>query len=337
MGDFVIPGAPFVLSLPDDWVVGALSESLANCIVAVSPQEDTEVFYHLFPASSIGEVIDDPQLMLPLFYSMMQFELNGMDCVMYNGLIPTDIMGYALSQVDPMAATMRASLGALMDITIVNVEHQGVVLRIAITKERISDEFDGAEYPPALLVMSGVAPGSPFLVPGEDPFSPLTVSPLEVMKQRTNLPTKSVPHKGIQRKKLKHKKSALQGIHSLLIEKKPLVWCLNKLEEISKALQRNREYGQYSQDLDRIHAMLKEQWGFTDATEHAVPSETIKTPSPAHAPRSSAEKAQPTKSKETAASCIKCKSPLQSTDKFCRNCGASRAPRAKRWTPQSKT
>ncbi|MBN2228935.1 MAG: zinc ribbon domain-containing protein [Candidatus Thorarchaeota archaeon] len=328
MGDFGIPGAPFVLSLPDNWSVeqSTLPEMQANCIIAHSPQEEVEVLYYLYSASSLDEVIAESDYLAPL-YSQAQFEINGMGCLAYNGLIPEDIMAIALWKIAPRAGAIYGG-SDIIDYTALFVEHQGVIIHISITKELQSDEF--SEHP-ALLVLSGVAPGTPFLASKEDPFSATAISPLAEMRQQTRLPTKTVQHKGKKLPKLKDKEPDLKALQALLIKQKPMVWCLNKLKEISERLEKDREFEQYRKDLLQIRSMLQKLWGYTDemksTSSMSVDGKHVSPP----APDSSAEK------DEGIEPCKKCGKPILPSDKFCRICGASRAPRAIRWTPEPKS
>ncbi|TFG27835.1 zinc ribbon domain-containing protein [Candidatus Thorarchaeota archaeon] len=328
MGDFSIPGAPFVLSLPENWSVeqSTLQNSQANCIIAHSPQEKVEVVYHLHPASSLDEIIAEGDFIAPL-YSQTQFEINGMDCLAYTGLIPEDIMAIFLWQAAPRAGSIYG-VSEIIDSTVVFIEHKGAILEITITTEVQSDEFP--EHP-ALLVLSGIAPGNPLLAPTDDPFSATAISPLADMRQRTKLPTKTIQHKGKTLPRIKDKKPDLTAMQNLLTEPKPMVWCLDKLQEISKRLEKNREFGQYGKDLFQIRIMLMKLWGYRDESKAAVSKFVDRKYVSPPAPDPSIENDEGTEP------CKKCGTSLHPSDKFCRNCGASRYPRAIRWTPESKS
>lgn len=322
MGDFGIPGAPFVLTLPDDWTV----EQSTSSIVASSPQGEVHAVYRLFPASTINEAIESPDSAFFSLFSMLQLELNTMNCVVYHGQVNADIFGSSIWFTHPEGTAGMPAVGGLVDLTVVYVEHQGVVLQIGISMYVQADEF--SEHP-SLLVMSGVAPSSPLLAPNEEPFSP--VSPSDIMSQRAYIPTRPVEHIGTRRTKLSDKKPDFKGLVDFLAEEKPMYWCLNKLEEISEAIEQTPDYVQYSQDLITIREMLKKQWGISDEPEIEVPSIDTKAAQPAPPPlMPSPKETPPADSKEAVFSCSKCGEPLTTGDVFCRNCGTARAAKATR-------
>ncbi len=331
MGDFSIPGAPFVLSLPDGWNIeqSTLSETQANCILAISPQEEVEVVYNLYPASSLDEILADTTLMYH-YYSRVRFELSGMDCLVFNALIPSDIMAVALWRVSPIAGSTYGT-GPIWDHTVVFIENNGITLQISIKRSMNSEEFEF----PALLVLSGVAPGPPLLAPNEAPFKATSISPLAEARQKMPIPTKPIEHKGTRQTKLSDKKPNFKPLLDMLAEEKPMIWCLNMLKEISEALGRNRDYGQYSQDLMRIHAMLKAQWGLTDEIESTISSVTVKRAKPETPPASTVRAPSTPEYKHPTITCSKCGTPLQKEDKFCRECGTLRTAKPTRWSPWS--
>ncbi|MGY5876893.1 MAG: zinc ribbon domain-containing protein [Candidatus Thorarchaeota archaeon] len=337
MGDFTIPGAPFVFSLPDNWtVVQSTMSSGANCIIAMSPEEEIEVVYHIYTASSIDEVLADPNpKILTPFCTDIRFTLNGMDCLIYNGLTTDDFMALLFWEAGPEYGTFYGMPNAV-DLTVAFVENQGVVLKISIVMGVQSHEF--SEHP-ALLVISGVQPGSPTLTPDEDPFEATAVSPIESHRRQITLPTKPITHKDVRISKGSTKKSEFKALLDLLAQQKPQIWALSRLKAISDSLKGKREYGSFSEDLDTIREMLKKQWGITDSSEDEIKFKARKpvsaTPPSASTPKTkeSPPPVPAVKERESKTSCRKCESPLQPTDKFCRECGTQTKTKPRRWSP----
>ncbi|NHJ12260.1 MAG: zinc ribbon domain-containing protein [Candidatus Thorarchaeota archaeon] len=341
MGDFGIPGAPFVLSLPDDWNVSMLGLPGESPVymAAFSPEKDVSVVYYRFPVSSIDEILENIDESASSTYSMLRFNLNGMDCLVFT----TEIVYYgedvSLWTFDappyPLhPPSMSTDPSPTANSSVAYVEHQGVVIRIAILAKK---DWAGSSEPAALLVLSGVTPGSPFSLPDEDPFSATAVSPLDAMKQQMSLLAKPLQHKGARREKDTGPKPDFHLLRDHLVKAKPLTWCLTKLQEISKALEENREYGHYSQDLNRIHDFLEGQWGLAEAPAPAEPPISTKTPRHPPEPASSTAGPPPTGKRESTVFCSKCGSPMQSTEKFCRECGTPCTTKSTRWSPRSKS
>jgi hypothetical protein len=337
MGDFGIPGAPFVFSLPDDWELKyyGLPGQAPTYVAAVSPQHQAAVAYWKFTASSIDEILENSSISMPSSVSIIRFELNGMDCLLYSKEvvyygeeaslwtydIPPDVSGSMFPEMP--------SESPKADFSEIYVEYQGVVIRIDVLSKK---NWDGASESAALLVLSGVSPGPPFMIPDEDPFAATTVSPTEAMRQHTSLPMKPLQHKGIRHEKISGKQINTQALRGHLMNAKPLTWCLNKVKEIRDALGRNREYGQYSHDLNTVYEILKDHWGPADDSESAAPQPAVK----AHQ-SSSVTTPPPVGTTESETTCRKCGSLMQPSDKFCRECGSSRVPKSIRWSSRSET
>ncbi len=337
MGDFHIPGAPFLVSVPDDWnVVISTTDSGGTCIEAVSPQETTKAVYHIFNANSIDEVLADPTPKIIAYHPVdLRFTANGMDCLLYNGLATHDLMAVYLWETAPNFQ-QAVDMPNVFDQTVAFVENQGVVLRITINMDLSPDEF--SEHP-ALLLISGVHPYSPTLAPDEDPFEATTVSPLDPYRQST-LPTKPITHKGVRLTKSTPKKGEFKALLDLLAQQKPQIWVLNRLKAISDTLRNHREYGDFSKDLDTIREMLKKQWGISDTIEEAIESRDPKSHTdPPVSPADKEAKAPPPtptiKERESTPSCMKCGTPLEESYKFCRECGTPTTTKPKRWSPSS--
>ena len=342
MGDFGIPGAPFVFSLPDNWELKyyGLPGQAPTFVAAVSPQLQAAAAYCKFPASSIDEILEDPSISMPSSFSTLRFELNGMDCLIYSKEVVyygEEVSLWTYDMPPDQSGSMfpgPQSPSPKADFSEIYVEHQGIVIRINVLSKK---NWEGASEPAALLVLSGVSSGPPFVIPNEDPFSATAVSPIEAMRQHSSLPMKPLQHKGIRRTKISGKQINTHALREHLMSAKPLTWCLNKLKEIRDALGRDREYGQYSHDLNTVYEILKDHWGPADDSESVAPRPAVKAPQSSSATTSSFKGPPPVGTKESETTCSKCGSPMQPRDKFCRECGSSRAPKSIRWSPRPET
>ena len=164
MGDISIPGAPFVITLPDNWTV-EIPDSM-DIYKATSPLESIDVTYFLVEANSLSEAVEQSGLLMGDFFSLMNITLNGMECaIIYVELSWPPIVGININEYD--ADDIEGPPPNLVyESVIVFVENQDAILEVGISTlltEFYYKKIEGAEYPeyPAgapLLVMSGIWP-----------------------------------------------------------------------------------------------------------------------------------------------------------------------------------
>ena len=152
MGEFTLPGAPFILWIPDDWT--AEMHTLSYYIHAESPNHFTEVVYSRYQGSSIDEVIENTDYSDS--FTEVRFELNGMDCVFYQVLREQYEWG-------PRISSFYA-----WDFLTAYIEYQGEILRVYVKSIPILYRYVEDEWPDSLLILSRIYPKAIKSIPDED-------------------------------------------------------------------------------------------------------------------------------------------------------------------------
>ena len=265
MGDIQIPGGPFVITLPDDWTVSSHSNPDLPVLEAESPQGYTKVVYNIHAGSSLNEAVAQTTWDDLLENNCISIPLNGMDCVIFYGIYPTNIMGAAFWQAG-VPSSSPSMMGTYIDFAVFFAENQGAVLQANI----MTNVAGYHEYPQGanLLVISGIWPAMPGILEGIPSLIPLKESnPVKIFERYSKTKdSKRISHAGKERKVSTTRTSKFGQLPETLRQYDKLASYLGKLKEISGVLKKDMKYADYAAELIKIYRGLLELMNPTKPT-----------------------------------------------------------------------
>ena len=231
MGDFNIPGQPFVIHLPDGWTISC--NETYHVYVAESPQGTIRASYYIRPENNLGDAIWAIKgVSGSAYYSNIWyfgFPLNGMDCVV------------------------------MMPIIAILVEYQDVILQLMIDKHTDHSEYSD----PMLLLMSGIFPAIITVFEGQVNLPP--VNETNPFKLQDDL-SKAKIAEGKSFTKVSHtgkvlsvetpRIGAIGKIPATIRHSEKLVRYIEQLKEIIGALKTDDKYADYRAELIKIYRIL---------------------------------------------------------------------------------
>ncbi len=214
---------PFVITLPDNWGVWLSNNN--ECYGAESPQKSVQVYYSNALANSLAEAYEH-QLSANQYNTTLLIMLNGLHAI----ILKTDAMTHIL------------------------VDHQGAILFVNILSLDMTAEYSqGAD----LLIASGIWPAT--VTPTEDPLQP--IKELNINKFQEQLAISKgtkIPHTGESRAVETPRTGKFGKLPATLRNNKKLMYCLEKLKEISAVLKKDMKYADYAAVLIKIYRFLYE-------------------------------------------------------------------------------
>ena len=258
MGDISIPGAPFVITLPDDWTVEI--PDTEDVYKATSPYESVTVTYSLVEANSLSEAVEQSGLMMGDFFSLLNITLNGMEsAIIYGEFSYPPIVGINIAEYDP------EDIGGppppfVYEYVIAFVENQDVILEVAtstLLTEQYLKKTEDAEFPEypegaPLLIMSGIWPAPRIKV--KNPFPPYKeIHPSKIRnKLATSKSFSKFSHAGKQLPVDAHRTEKFGQVPERVRNSNKLTSSIKKLKEISGVLKKDMKYMDVAADLIKI-------------------------------------------------------------------------------------
>ncbi len=226
IGDLKISDAPFVITIPDDWVIESVQDDVIN-VRTPDQYSGSSIYYRLMSESSLDQINDYDYLSNKGLNSLASPGLNGMECKIFVGKEHVE---------------MNAPED---DVAYIFVENQNKVLRTKVSTFAGSTELQGFQGVYS-IVTSGLYPTKdsktvPSSTPSRKaPSVKQTPSRPPGVKPRVTTPRRDTfgkrPSKGRTQDKLN--------------------FCIKKLREISRVLKRDMKYADYAAQLIRIHRIL---------------------------------------------------------------------------------
>jgi len=210
-----------VITLPDDWTVWLNDNN--EFYGAESPQKSVQVYYSLFQASSLAEAYQH-QLSANQYSSTLLIMLNGLHAL----ILKTDAMTHIL------------------------VDHQGAILFVNILSLDMTAEYsEGAD----LLIASGIWPAPVTTV--ENALLPTKeFNPLKLQETFSKSKGTEISHTGQRLKVVTPRKETFGKLPATLRNNKKLVYCIEKLKEISMVWKKDMKYTDYAVVLINLYRFL---------------------------------------------------------------------------------
>ncbi len=240
MGDFHIPGQPFVIHLPDDWTITYYEPY--GCYVAQPPLGSIIANYMIRPETTLYEAI-------PSFLYQFGSSAPYGNQINYSSLLTLNGMNAAI-----IKEIVSNAFVALL------VEHLGVVLHVFTWGlYGVPPEYTD----PILLVISGVFPGKAVVLEDQVQVPPIQEKDptklhamLSKLKINEGAPFKKILHSG---KKLAVKTPRTGDFGKLPITVQhhdKFAQYIKELQEISQVLKNDKKYADYGAELIKIYRIL---------------------------------------------------------------------------------
>lgn len=273
MGDIQIPGASFVITIPDDWECMEIGSEAAGPILifpaqtgnvdiapqiifATHPGRPVAAYYTILGGNSLADTAQPTVNMMNTTPSWVSFsmKLNGMDCIVCNGSRYFFFNEwYPLlhgGESPPPNVVPADGFGIdLTSFTLLFVENQGAILYVEIYQKETPIYAIDPDLP--LLLMSGIWPAAPEISKKEPALHPTKGShPLKLPDARKKVkPFKMISHAKIEKKVSVPRRSKLGTIPE---NTRKWLEHLKILQELYNLLKKDTKYADYVDKLAKI-------------------------------------------------------------------------------------